>query len=763
MKRRALLTLLLALIPFLAWRIAEACAPVFAVAVFHYKRHPDFPRGKFINGNLGVIQPTWARSYLVLSYRYLSGVGLDTAERDQARDYYKDRQTQWWDRTGTDWVDRWRIARARVPGIAHPEIPLTTEGKYSFEPATNSFELNCAEDAYRNAVYTLEDRARRFGISSPAVREWTSGQNAVFANCSEPGKAMPTSVAAGLPTIIQADRAYQIAAAHFYSGHTDEARRRFTEIARDPHSPWATISHYLVLRTIVRTGQPDASLEPAAEAILADPKLVAIHSITVNLIDRHAVEQDDLEYFHRLGRLLARRAQGNGLRDSLWNYTQLYDHFIADTDPNPVYEYDLPKKAADPAPFTDNDLSLWVFHFQRSTPASGRIALERWQKTHSAPWLIAALTYATPATATPELLEAARAVPANSPAYFTAAYHYNRLLIESKDKQSARAGLDALLAITALDASSASRFRDLRLLASPNLPDFLRFAVRSPLMITTTDDAAETPLPDDDWYKEFVGKYSKSEVRVSPDAARAVNGRLSQRQFTEAALDPALPAPVQREFLMTAFTRAVLLELDGSPLLKRLIAVDPKLSRRAEPYLTAANAEDRRFAAVMFLLRQPEAHPMLGAGISRDDEPGQLDSFRDNWWCPLENFPDATLPGYWRARFEGASVENLPPPPLPPVPAFATSKDVAETAAEHRALAAQPSSLDFLGGIVLAYANAHPQDPRIPESLHLIVRGARVSCSGKESWKTTRTAFRLLHARYPKSEWAAKTETWWRD
>jgi hypothetical protein len=213
---------------------------------------------------------------------------------------------------------------------------------------------------------------------------------------------------------------------------------------------------------------------------------------------------------------------------------------------------------------------------------------------------------------------------------------------------------------------------------------------------------------------------------------------------------------------MTAFTRAVLLDLDAAPLAKALGAADAKLAPRVEPYLSAKNAEDRRFAAVMLLLRAPEAHPLLGAGISRDGKPGQLDSFRDNWWCPLENFPNAMLPGYWRERFEGESKENLPKPP-PPVPAFASEKDVAETAAEHKALAAQKSSIEFLGGTVLAYANAHPNDPRVPEALHLTVRGARVSCSGKDSWKTTRAAFRLLHAKYPKSTWAAKTETWWRD
>ena len=758
MKRRAVIAATLLLIPVLAWRIAEACAPVFAVAVFHYKRHPDLPRSKFIDGNLGVIQPTWARSYLVLSYRHLAGIGLDGAERDQARDYYKDRDTQWWDRIGTDWVARWRTARARVPGISHPPIPLTTEGKFAFDEKTNSFVLNCAEDAYRNAVYTLEDRSRRFGISSAAVREWTSGQNAVFVNCSEPGKAIPSPVAAGLPQIIQADRAYQIAAAHFYSGNSAEARRRFAEIAGDSTSPWATISNYLVLRTSVRTGEAGPTLPAAAKAILADPKLASIHSITANLLDRHGVVQDDLEYFHRLGRLLSRRAQGNGLRDALWNYNQLYDHFIAGADPNPAYEGDRTDKPADPAPFADNELSTWIFHLQGSMPASGRIALERWRRTRSLPWLIAALTHANAATASSSgLLEAARAVPASSPAYFTAVYHYNRLLVESKDKSAARENIDRILGSANLDRSSASRFRDLRLVASPNLSDFLRFAVRRPLLITDTEDSAEVPQRND-WYQEVVRRFSATEPRLTDDAASLINHQVSQRLLTEAALDSTLPPPIQREFLMTALTRAALLDIEAVGIAKALAAVDPKLAPLTKPYIEATTADDRRFAAAFFLLHQPEANPFVSAGISRDTPPGRIDSYRDNWWCPLDNFPNTKPPGYWMERFE----EVRSPTPIP-APAFLSAKDLAETADEHRRLAGKPSSIDFLGGIVLAYAASHPNDSRLAEALHLTVRGARVSCSGKDSWKTTRAAFRLLHARFPKSEWARKTETWWRD
>jgi hypothetical protein len=78
--RRLLLAAGLVSLAAAGWRIAEACAPDFFRAVFSYARHPDLPRTEFINGRLGVFQPTFARSYLVIAYRYLTGVGMNAGD-----------------------------------------------------------------------------------------------------------------------------------------------------------------------------------------------------------------------------------------------------------------------------------------------------------------------------------------------------------------------------------------------------------------------------------------------------------------------------------------------------------------------------------------------------------------------------------------------------------------------------------------------------------------------------------------------------------
>ena len=128
-KHRLIWLLALAVVLGSAWPIARACGPFFTYAVFVYRQRPDFPRTEFIDGKLGVLQPTWVPSYLVIAYRYLSGVRMSPAEREQALDYFKDRGQSGPDRLGTDWRNEWLKARSRVPGVKPLETGLVTDGQ----------------------------------------------------------------------------------------------------------------------------------------------------------------------------------------------------------------------------------------------------------------------------------------------------------------------------------------------------------------------------------------------------------------------------------------------------------------------------------------------------------------------------------------------------------------------------------------------------------------------------------------------------------
>ena len=61
---------------------AETCSFPGPQPLFVYGKHPDMPLGPFARGGLGVLLPTFARSYLVAAYRHLLGTGFDAKEQE---------------------------------------------------------------------------------------------------------------------------------------------------------------------------------------------------------------------------------------------------------------------------------------------------------------------------------------------------------------------------------------------------------------------------------------------------------------------------------------------------------------------------------------------------------------------------------------------------------------------------------------------------------------------------------------------------------
>lgn len=66
----------------------------------------------------------------------------------------------------------------------------------------------------------------------------------------------------------------------------------------------------------------------------------------------------------------------------------------------------------------------------------------------------------------------------------------------------------------------------------------------------------------------------------------------------------------------------------------------------------------------------------------------------------------------------------------------------------------------YFAPVVLGWAKAHPDDPRVPEALHYFVRATRYGCVDKSIGPHSREAFDLLHRKYSKSEWTKKKPYW---
>jgi hypothetical protein len=231
---RCFVSLLLALLLFNS-TTALACGPISLAAIFVFTVHPGYPLDRFAAGRLGVVQPTYARSYLYVAYRHLSGSGFTTEEQKALTQLWKERLDYQWSAGDEDWIKRWLYARRTVA----TQDPATIS-VYRNREKPDEYEsyLNCQKDAFETAIATLNDRIAKYGADRAPVRTWLEAQDQVFNNCGG-GSVIPAQLPADADAdaLMRADRAYQIAAANFYAGNFDEARKGFEAIAADAKDP----------------------------------------------------------------------------------------------------------------------------------------------------------------------------------------------------------------------------------------------------------------------------------------------------------------------------------------------------------------------------------------------------------------------------------------------------------------------------------------------------------------------------------------------
>src|SRR5262249_7111923 len=160
--------------------LLSSCGPFLARAVFTYTAHPDFPLERFAAGELGVLQPTYARSYLAVAYRYLIGTGFNADEQKALIALWRDRLVSTLEADADAWPQVWFEARGNVPDIG----PATKINVFRQRDQYSAY-ANCLPDAFTTAASTLRRVQERFGTDSAVVREWAQAQDVVFAKCSD--------------------------------------------------------------------------------------------------------------------------------------------------------------------------------------------------------------------------------------------------------------------------------------------------------------------------------------------------------------------------------------------------------------------------------------------------------------------------------------------------------------------------------------------------------------------------------------------------
>lgn len=749
-------------------RPAYACGPFSREAIFRYTKHPDFPLDGFARGQIGILQPTYARSYLYAAYRYMNGLSFNQTEQQAL-------MSLWHERVAFEWEDKaeagkaaWLAARKGVKGAgAEPKIEVyRAKGKDEYD----NF-LNCPSDAFENASQTLAARIKQFGADSTEVKDWLQAQDKVFANCSG-GETIPEAANASLPQLIRADRAYQIAAANFYAMKFDEAKAGFEKIASDSSSPWHETAQYLSARSMIRKaslGDEAHRSEALTEAetnlkhALAEIKQGPLHDSTVKLLNLVKMRLRPVERLHELAESLMRKEANGNLKQDLWDYTKLLDKFLGDED-EPADE-NLKKNLA---ALAEDDLSDWLRTYQASDKDMFAHSLERWKKSGSTAWLVASLSKATGAdTAVSSLLSATDKLEPNSPAYATATFHAVRLLLEAGDRAGARTRLDAILKQNqpALPPSAVNQFLNQRMLLSSNLEEFLRLAQRQPAAFSWDDDGREIPIEQKELSQDEELKQLAGRTLFDADSTRIMNEQFPLSLLQEAANSRTLPDHLRKRIALAGWTRAVMLNNSeaGEALAKTLAGLAPEMKSYLDQYLAANTPANSKAAALYTLLKFPGTRPFVVPGVGRFTPLNERDSYRDNWWC--DRSPDSYSPeDETESSDEAGTTTKATAAKVEAVELdFLSAAQKAAGKKERAELQALGTAPNYLAREVIAWANRAPNDPRIPEALHIVVMATRYGCSDKDTGPLSKAAWQLLHGRYARSEWAKKTPYWFKD
>ncbi|MEK8046643.1 hypothetical protein [Ideonella margarita] len=727
------------------------------------ENHVPFPEmPAYAAGRIGVLQGDWWRLHHVLAWRALHGQTLTPAQ------YAALNQQRWqvgepqmgygyfWSDTENG-VEAWKKVRNTV------QPPLSEKTRIDPSKSTPSYVtyVNCHADAFTTAARTLTDRKQRG--DAPALQAWVAGQDAVFANCGETptrnangqmqpaGVIWPPALPAKAPLWLQQDHAYQTAAALFYAGQFDHAREAFKAIGRDKASPWQPLGDYLASRCLIRaaTLMPVADgstdkIAPAGRNLLLTARKelqaqVVSYPPAARLVGWIEARLNPTERVLELGRQLATgpldtAARRQGLTDYLW----LLDG-QAETGPMAL--------SLSPDPMTS-----WIGLVQspvdddKQRASTLQSARGRFEKTGDLAWLLPLLMQTrTLADLQPAELKAVQAVPTTSPAWQTLNFHLARLQLDAGQGVAADALADRALAgqAGALSISGRNQWLRLKLVSARTLDAFLAAAARTP----APDAETATPIPDE------VKPAAAASAPVAPfiPEANGVDTDFPRRLYHYMPLAllkqmharKDLPASIRGQLGESIFTRALVLE--DWPTALGLI--DEMASSRAttrhlyDRLRNAKTLEAQRVAATLLLVNTPELSP-------RAVQPGGQSLY---WGC-------RDYGGPWDVDQLGMLA-----------PQFLSPAQLQQARREQERLTALPIRTEWLADRLLPWAASNQADAEAPKALHFLVASTRMECPGGPAQERragtpepthSRDAFRLLHKRWPGSEWAAKTKYW---
>jgi len=220
-----------------------------------------------------------------------------------------------------------------------------------------------------------------------------------------------------------------------------------------------------------------------------------------------------------------------------------------------------------------------------------------------------------------------------------------------------------------------------------------------------------------------------------------------------------LPSNMQRDLALAVFTRAVLLdEIDIANAIAPIVArYFPQYGAGWKAYQSAATPQQKKLEATLLLLRLPAASPWLASGLGYPYQRDRIGLYGPRWWSHEDADDQQPPSGQDNAQDNAALCDDCALPLQVAAPAFITPQERERARDDGARLRRLPGAPAYLGAIILAWANAQPRDPRVPEALYLVVRATRY---GQKNSETSKAAYTLLHERYRRNPWTSKTPMW---
>lgn len=806
-----------------------ACGPFTVDPLFSFTKHLDYPVANHTNANIGVVPDTYGRISLFVFYRQLNNLPFTDQEKTEVARAIGDRIGTHWsenreanseaesnsekppmdpapDRANP--LEKWKAARAKVTGgDIKTDVDKPVPGDYG------SY-TNCLDDAFSNAVRTLNDRLAKYGATDD-VKEWVKGQDAVFSNCGANGQ-VPSAVSDTSPEWLKKDRPYQIAAALFYGEKFPESRKTFEEIAADNSSVWKNTAKFVVARTLIRQSsfiddtQPDYEeatkvntntnlasntnsvsngtplpkserkeiksvdekkrekvelLEKAdkqLQGILTDASMKEFHESAHRLLNLVRYRGNPKQQRSFLAERLVQPGENTDIFNNLTDYVWLLDKVESDAREKGMEferkEAEQSKKEYDynyDLKLRDIDKEemgrdLTDWLYSYQAADSFAHSFDKWKQTRRLAWFVAALVKAEK----------------DSPALAELLGEADKIPSNSPAFPTVRYHQIQLLLETGKRAEAKQKLTEM---LGANFKTFSRstqnkFLAQRLILAESLDDflkyAQRQPATfvwSDDGSEEGTELSDNKDLKswndrtmFDEDSVAFFNERMPLTVLRQAALSPNLPEHLKKFLVVAVWTRAFVLK--NQTIEREFAPLVARYDKNLAPsFSTLAGTTNPT---------EREAAALLAVFNNPGIQPYVPFGLGRESGAPPKEI-DSIRGNWWCVEEEslkGESHYDHYPFTYPKAyPQFLTAAQTAEAKKEHQQLAVTGASATSLAKRALDFATLNPGNPATPQILHLAVRSTRYGCTDDDTLKLSKANFDFLHKRFPGNEWTKKT------